>query len=413
MKKVLFTLALAILGQFAIAQNMQVQNAFNKQKEAQQYIDQAEAFKTQNKTDKAAKQMQNAKLTIQKAKEAIDLASANDQTMNQAKTWHYYAVIYYKIGAYPEFVDLDHNAFEKTLTAFEKIKALDDEYYQRNKREFQTYGGNIGARYYDLGANSYNEGDFEDAYNNFKKAYDAAAVVGGKDNSALLNGAMCAMKINRFNEAIEMLQTMQANGVEEPAVYQNLAAAYRGAGDTDKMLETIQVAREKFPEDENIMNEMINAYLTVHREDEIIPQIEEMAEKNTNQPVYYFILGTIYGNPDSKLYDIEKSLSSYDKAIAENENYADAYYNAGALLIDKASQIYQEANEKDPSQYANFNAYLKATDDMAAEAQTYDQRALPYVEKTYQLLPDDAAVKQALKGIYTRLKMNDKAAELD
>ena len=412
MKKLLLTLVIAILGQFAIAQNIQVQNAFSYQKSSQQLIDEAEALKP-SKPDKAAKRMNDAKILIKKAKDAIDAASENDQTMHQAKTWHYYGVIYYKIGAYPEFADLDSQAFEKALTAFEKIKAIDNDYFMRNRGEFQQYAGSIGARYYDLGANSYNEGNFDEAYMYFKKAYDAAAALGSQDNSALLNAALSAMKVDRFTESIAMFETLIANGMEEPSVYQNMVIAYRGAGDNDQMIEVITVARNKFPEDEGIINEMINSYLTVHREDEIIDQILEMAEKNTDQPAYYFILGTIYGNRESKLYDVEKALEYYDKAIAENDKYADAYYNAGALLIDKASEIYQEANEKDPSEYSNFNAYLDATDKMAAEAKVYDERALPYVEKTYELLPDDPAVKQALKGIYTRLKMNDKAKELE
>ena len=413
MKKVLLVLAFAIAGHFAIAQNVQVQNAFNDQKAAQQYIDQADVYKTQNKIDKADKQMKNAKIMIQKAKDAIDAASTHESTMNQAKTWHYYAVIYYKIGAYPEFADIDFNAFEKTLAAFEKIKTIDNDYYMRNRYEFQQYGSSIGASYYDLGANSYNESNFEDAYVNFKKAYDAAAVLGGKDNSALLNAALSAMKVDKYNESIEMFQTLLANGVDEPTVYQNMAVAYRGMGDNDKMLETIMVAREKFPEDENIMNEMINSYLTVHREDEIVDQILEMAQKNTEQPAYYFILGTIYGNRESEIYDLEKALGYYESAIKEKPDFADAYYNAGALLIDKASEIYEDANKKDPSEYSNFKAYLAATDALSAEAKTYDERALPYVEKTYELLPEDPAVKQALRGIYTRLKMMDKAKALD
>ena len=413
MKKVLLVLALAIAGQFAIAQNVQVQNAFNDQKAAQQYIDQADVYRSQKKEEKANKQMQNAKIMIQKAKTAIDAASVHESTMNQPKTWHYYAVIYYKIGAYPEFVDIDMNAYEKVLEAFVKIQNLDREYFMRNVGEFKQYASSIGASYYDLGANSYNEGDFETAYVNFKKAYDAMAVLGGQDNSALLNAALCAVKVDKNDEAIEMFQTLIANGMDEPKVYQSLAAAYRGAGNNDKMLETIMIAREKFPEDQDVMNEMINTYLTLHREDEIIDQILEMAQKNTEQPVYYFILGTIYGNRDSKLYDVEKALEYYNNAIAENEAYADAYYNAGALLIDKASEIYQAANEKDPSEYANFNKYLEATDAMAAEAKTYDERAMPYVEKTYELLPDDPAVKQALKGIYSRLNLKDKAGALE
>jgi tetratricopeptide (TPR) repeat protein len=412
MKKVLLTLALAVLGQFAIAQNIEVQNAFNYQKSAQQLIDEADGLKV-NKPEKAAKRMADAKMQLGKAKTSIDKASTNDQTMNQAKTWHYYAVIYYKIGAYPEFADLDHDAFEKSLLAFGKIKSIDEEYYKRNNREFQTYAGNIGARYYDLGANSYNESDFEDAYINFKKAYDAAATVGGKDNSALLNAAISAMKIERYNESIEMLQQMLANGVEEPSVYQNLAISYRGAGDNDKMIEIIMVAREKFPDDENIMNEMINSYLTVHREDEIIDQILEMAEKNTDKPVYYFILGTIYGNKESKLYNMDTALGYYDKAIQVDPDYVNAYINAGNVLIDKAQEMYFESESLDPSSYKNMDAYFKASDDIKAEAQKYDARALPYIERTNELMPHEPAVIQVLKGIYVRLNMNDKAAALE
>ena len=169
------------------------------------------------------------KAQFQKAKTAIDAASEHESTMNQPKTWHYYAVIYYKIGAYPEFVDIDMNAYEKVLGAFVKIQNLDKEYFMRNAGEFKQYASSVGASYYDLGANSYNEGDFENAYINFKKAYDAMAVLGGKDNSALLNAALCAVKIDKNDEAIEMFQTLIANGMDEPKVYQSLTAAYRGA----------------------------------------------------------------------------------------------------------------------------------------------------------------------------------------
>ena len=190
-------------------------------------------------------------------------------------------------------------------------------------------------------------------------------------------------------------------------------SSYRELGQGEKSVQMIEAARAKYPDDPQLVNDMINTYISLHREGEIVDQIEGMAKKYTDQPVYYFILGTIYGNRESEIYDLEKALGYYESAIAENQAYADAYYNAGALLIDKASEIYQAANDKDPSEYSNFNAYLAATDAMAEEAKSYDQRALPYVEKTYELLPDDPAVKQALRGIYARLKMMDKAKALD
>lgn len=64
MKRLVLTLAVALMSSFAFAQNVQVQNAFNNQKAAKQYIEQADAYKVQNKTEKAAKQMENAKMMM-------------------------------------------------------------------------------------------------------------------------------------------------------------------------------------------------------------------------------------------------------------------------------------------------------------------------------------------------------------
>ncbi len=413
MKKVLLLLALALFGQFAIAQDMQRQNANNYQRQAQQLIDAADDYKAVNKMDKAAKQMNNAKILMGKAKASIDAASQHEATMNQAKTWHYYAVIYYKIGAYPEFYDLEPNAFALVLSAVEKVKELDNNYYMQNGQELASYVRGIDNTYYQLGVESFNSGNYEEAMVDFKKANDAAMKIDSYDDAAMINYATCAVKCGKYDAAAEAYEELLAKGFDEASIYSGLINAYRELGQGEKSVEMIEVARAKYPEDPQLVNDMINTYISLHREGEIVDQIEAMAKRYTEQPVYYFILGTIYGNSGSEIYDLEKALGYYESAIAENASYADAYYNAGALLIDKASDIYKEANEKDPSEYSNFNAYLAATDAMVDEAKGFDQRALPYVEKTYELLPDDPAVKQALRGIYTRLKMNDKAKALD
>ncbi len=413
MKKVLLLLALALFGQFAIAQDMKRQDANNYQRQAQQLIDAADDYKAVNKMEKAAKQMSNAKILMQKAKASIDAAAQHESTMNQGKTWHYYAVIYYKIGAYPEFYDLDPDAYTKVLDAVEKLKQVDRNYYNQNGQELASYVRGIDNAYYQLGVDSFNNGNYEDAMLNFQKATDAAAKIDAVDDAAMINLATCASKVGNFQVAADTYEALLAKGFDEPSIYSGLINAYRELGQGDKSVEMIEVARIKYPEDPQLVNDMINTYLTLHREGEIVDQIEAMAKKYTEQPVYYFILGTIYGNRESEIYDLEKALAYYEMAIAEDANYADAYYNAGALLIDKAAGIYQEANDKDPSEYSNFNAYLAATDAMAAEAKSFDERALPYVEKTYELIPDDPAVKQALRGIYARLKMMDKAKELE
>ena len=413
MKKSVLVLVLAILGNFAIAQNSNVQSALSFQRQAQQLIETADNYKAVNKMDKAAKQMNNAKIVLQRAKDAIDKATLNEETAKQAKTWHYYSVVYYKSGAYPEFYDLDPEAYAKVLDAVQKVNEYDPNYFQQVGQELASYVKSIDNTYYQLGVDSFNNGNYEDALINFEKANNAVSKLGVIDDAALSNLAICANKLGKYDVAAATYEELLSKGFEEPGYYAGLINAYKELGQGDKAVEAIATGRTKYPDDANLINEMITTYLTLHREGEIIDEILGMAQKYTDQPVYYLILGTIYGNKDSELFDIEKALGYYENAIKENPNFADAYYNAGALLIDKASEIYEDANKKDPSEYSNFKAYLAATDALSAEAKAYDERALPYVEKTYELLPEDPAVKQALRGIYTRLKMMDKAKALD
>ena len=405
MKRLVLTLAIALMSSFAFAQNIQVQNAFNFQKTAKQYIEQADAFKVQNKIEKADKQMANAKLALQKAKDAIDAASIHEATMNQAKTWHYYAVVYYYIGAYPEFASIDMEANAKVLNAVEKIMQLDPEYYVQMSQELSSYVRNIGNGFYQLGVDSFNNGNYEDACVNFQKAVSASQKIGLVDDAAMQNLALCYTKTGKFNEAAQVYEQLISSGIDDANIYSGLINAYREAGNGEKSVEFINIARGKYPEDAQLVNDMINTYLTLHRESEIINQILEMAEKYPTQPVYYFILGTIYGNEESELFSVENALVCYDNVIKIDANYVDAYINAGSILIDQAADKYNEANDLPIDKVAEYKKMME-------EGKVFDEQALPYVVKAYELSPEPA-IKQALKMCYVRLKMADKAAELN
>lgn len=405
MKRLVLTLAIALMSSIAFAQNIQVQNAFNFQKTAKQYIEQADAFKVQNKIEKADKQMANAKLALQKAKDAIDAASIHEATMNQAKTWHYYAVVYYYIGAYPEFASIDMEANAKVLNAVEKIMQLDPEYYVQMSQELSSYVRNIGNGFYQLGVDSFNNGNYEDACVNFQKAVSASQKIGLVDDAAMQNLALCYTKTGKFNEAAQVYEQLISSGIDDANIYSGLINAYREAGNGEKSVEFINIARGKYPEDAQLVNDMINTYLTLHRESEIINQILEMAEKYPTQPVYYFILGTIYGNEESELFSVENALVCYDNVIKIDANYVDAYINAGSILIDQAADKYNEANDLPIDKVAEYKKMME-------EGKVFDEQALPYVVKAYELSPEPA-IKQALKMCYVRLKMADKAAELN
>ena len=410
MKKVtLLIVMLAFFANVSMAQNKERVNAFNYNKNAQGYITTAEQFTKQNRADKAAKQMSFAKIELGKAKASIDLAAENEETKNEARTWHYYGIVYYKIAAYPDFNDLDPEALDKSLNAFIKIIELDPAYANDRQNMFDIYQHiqSITSNYFNKGAVAYENGEYKEAIDCYMAAYKSNLVIGQKDNEALLIAAQIALyNAKEYESAIAICNQLLAEQYESPKVYQYLAVANSQLGNDEDMLKYINEGRAKFPEDDNLVNEQINAYLKLKREAEIIDQIKEMANKNSNNSIYFLIIGTIYSNQESEIYNVDSALVYYNRAIEINPNDENAYINVGSMYIDKSAALINKANELPLDKFKEYDALI-------AEAKVFDEKALPYVEKAYELVPTDDAIRQALRTLYVRLKMMDKARALE
>ena len=410
MKKVtLLIVMLAFFANVSMAQNKERVNAFNYNKNAQGYITTAEQLAKQNRADKAAKQMSFAKIELGKAKASIDLAAENEETKNEARTWHYYGIVYYKIAAYPDFNDLDPEALDKSLNAFMKIIELDPAYANDRQNMFDIYQHiqSITSNYFNKGAVAYENGEYKDAIDFYMSAYKSNLVIGQKDNEALLIAAQIALyNAKEYESAIAICNQLLAEQYESPKVYQYLAVANSQLGNDEDMLKYINEGRAKFPEDDNLVNEQINAYLKLKREAEIIDQIKEMANKNSNNSIYCLIIGTIYSNQESEIYNVDSALVYYNRAIEINPSDENAYINVGSMYIDKSAALINKANELPLDKFKEYDALI-------AEAKVFDEKALPYVEKAYELVPTDDAIRQALRTLYVRLKMMDKARALE
>ena len=282
----------------------------------------------------------------------------------------------------------------------------DESYFKQNAGEISTYIQSVTTNYFNQGAVAYESGDYVKAIDCYINAYETMAIVGQKDNEALMVAAQIAVMANEYQKAVELCTTLLNDGFETPQVYQYMAIAQGGLENNDAMVEYLQKGREKFPEDEALINEQINAYLKLKREAEIIDQIKEMANKNNENSVYCLIIGTIYSNQESELYNVDSALVYYNRAIEVNPTDENAYINVGSMYIDKSAALINKANELPLDKFKEY-------DELIAEARVFDEKALPYVEKAYELVPGDDAIKQALRTLYVRLKMMDKARALE
>ena len=172
--------------------------------------------------------------------------------------------------------------------------------------------------------------------------------------------------------------------------------------DDQKALEVVKKAREVFPDDKNLMKEEINLLITTDQADEARTKLEKaIAEEPDNANLYYNLafLNDQIGNKD-------KAIELYKKAVDLDPQYFEANFNLAVLYYNEAADMLKKANEMDLKTYQKEG---KAIEDKAKEG---FKKALPYLEKSQQLKPEDLTVLETLQTVYSQLKMNEKVVEM-
>ena len=81
------------------------------------------------------------------------------------------------------------------------MKELDQKYYMQNGQELASYVRAVDNTYYQLGVESFNSGNYEEAMADFQKANNAAATIDAYDDAAMINLAVCATKSGKYDVA--------------------------------------------------------------------------------------------------------------------------------------------------------------------------------------------------------------------
>ncbi|MBN2773295.1 MAG: tetratricopeptide repeat protein, partial [Prolixibacteraceae bacterium] len=164
---------------------------------------------------------------------------------------------------------------------------------------------------------------------------------------------------------------------------------------------------EKYPDDGDLLTEMINIYLQTKKSQEALKYLELALQKDPGNPIYYFIEGRL----KDELGDQEAAITSYKKSLELNDKYFNSYYNLGALYFNKGVEQHEIALQVPPNENEKYEAELAKCD------QWWD-KALPPMEKCLALINDgteevDAATKRSvletLKNIYYRMIPRDEA----
>ncbi len=238
--------------------------------------------------------------------------------------------------------------------------------------------GNMGVIYDNVFNNAvakYNSEEYLLAASSFEKAYDILDKLGTVDSSSL-NNANLAYKL----------------AIQE----------YLEAEEYDEALEIVGIAKEKFPQDVDIIINEANIYLKLEDNVNTVKTLEHLMTVDDSNPTIFFAAGASY----DALGDIDKAVEAYKKSIELDPNYFDPNYNIGAIYVNTAAEVQEAMNALPLDAVDEYNAKKD-------EMEKILKQALPYLEKADEIQPGDQYTLNSLKEIYARLKMYDKVKEIN
>jgi len=369
------------------------------------------AFGQKNVRQSASNYLKDGKLD--KAVEAINTCVLDPSTAKDSRAWFIRGNIYLEIANTTDekYKALDTDPMAKALESYKKAIEFDPkkEYFEDILAKLNWQRNN----FYNEAVELYNKKEYKESMLAFAKAAEVIEMSSITDTLSLLNAATCAALANEKLAAKDYYLKLLMGDYKSPSVYISLSDIYRQEKDSSNAIKYVRMGQEVYPNDLRLLLTETNIYLTFNNTDKALKNLYVAKEKDTTNYSVFFALGTIYDNLSNdtakslpiRTEAFENAIKCYKDALRLNDTYFEASYNLGALYVNKAASINDEANKLPLDATAQYDKLKK-------EADYYLEKALPYLEIATSLQPDDLNTLFSLKQIYARTNKADKVKEI-
>lgn len=351
-----------------------------------------------------------------KAKEAIDRAVAYPEAETDAKVWYYKGNIYLDIHVSPAKALLAPDALNIAYDAFTKVRELDTK--NDYKVDIAAKLAAIGGEFFNEGITQFQQNNYESAIPFFEKTIKISQENHVIDTLANYGLALCLEKQAEadsafIDKAIAKYQYLVELKMKEVSVYTSLANLYKDKGDLEKGSEIINLGKQMFPGNSDLVITEANMYISTNNHAKAISSLMIAKEKEPNNFSVSYAIGVTYDllKNDTKLSNAERNkyfneaVAAYKETLTIDSSFFDALFNLGAIYFNKGGEVINEANQLPINETAKY-------DKMISEGKNYLNLALPYLEKCETIQPEDKSTLVSLKEIYTRLNMGQKLGEV-
>ncbi len=337
--------------------------------------------------------------------EAID--PSNDKAAKSIpwpKTWEVRGAIFQAIAQSKDqkVKSLSSDPLTEALNSYKKALELDTK--GRNKNSVKIQLTLLTNDLTNQAVKAFQDEDYKLALKSFEQILDIQEIDIVKadnpdaiDTVIIFNTGLAAFNAQDYDKAIKYYAEAAKHGYSGARSYSLLAQAYQAKQDTTGALNALKEGFEKYPEDNLILESMIQIYMDLDKSGEAMKYLEMAIQRDPTVARYLFAQGALY----EKLNNEEKAIETYSKAIDVDSDFFDAYYNLGALYYNKGVKQMEAAKEVPANENARYEAEL-------AKADIWFEKALPYMERCHEIKPDDKMTLESLKNLYYRMKQMDK-----
>lgn len=359
---------------------------------------------------------------LDKAKDAIDEATKNNKSKDLSKTWYYRAKIYHAIfeSKTPEVNALDPNSLNVAYEAYIISDSLDEK--GQYKDEINKRLEVAASQFVNKGVKEYSEKDFANALTSFEYAIviNKLPVFNQVDTLSMYNAALTCEKLENYEKAKEYYKDLIEYGYGGSKIYSFLLNIYKWEEDTLAKIDIIQKGRVAYPDDNNLIIEELNHYISTGDKDKAISNLKLAIQNDPSNYNLHYALGSMYDQIDEfakgeetyqKAFDLatpdyQAKKAAYNSSIgtetettsqvqfsSAEESYFNILYNFGALYFNEGVKILKEINT-----IVENVRYAKEKD----KAEAIMVRALPFLESALKLKPNDRNTLTSLRDLYAR-----------
>lgn len=385
---------------------------------------------------------------LNKAKDNIDLALADDVTKNMAKTHALKARIMYNFYLYnckqeekktvatitdkndraeAAYVTTPTVEFDEAVNSLLKIKEVDLKYFDKTlgptKKESQLSDDDLKLYLVssqliitasNIAIGDYKAKKFDEAAVYFHKSANLSLILNGiKDTTSFYNACICSQKAKNSQKIVFYNNEMIENKIATPFNFQSIYETLISEKDSVKALEYLKKGREAFPNDLYLMNKETENFIITGKQDLAIINLKKAIEKDPTNALLEFVLGDVYNaiaNPKGKNGQDTTKPANYEELTqsaeehyvasiklkpANEETFFSVLYNVGALHYNHGVVLYSKSMAK-----SSIVDLVRKQKEYEMKSMEYYKKAIPYFEQALSMKKDDVSTLTALRKLY-------------